>query len=568
MRKSVLVVVFAASLAGCKLNDGPSISQITPTSGPQAGGTQLSITGAGFTSTSKVFVGGVEATNIQFSSSTSATAPSTTPGATTTPGLTTTTTLLATTPPGARLGVADIEVRNRDGQRDTRKGSFNFIGTPQISGFSPNQALAGANVTINGSGFEAGLSVNFGGNNATIVGTTPTGVTVTVPTQPAGQSVVTVTVLNPDGGSTSSQFTYGVSSASTTSTTTPTQSSTTETTTSGTITTVVGSGTKGFSADPGPVSSASLSGPSGVVVDSTGNVFIADTGNNRIREVITAGTISTVAGNGTANLMNGDATVSEVSGPTGLAIDGSNNVYIADTGNHAVRLLSGTQLSTIAGGNGKGNDGDLGLATAAHLSGPLAVALDSQGNLYIADTGNNRVRRVDVATKDISNFAGQSTGVSGPGSEGTPANTTSLRSPSGVTVDSLGNVYIADQGNFKVREVSLAGTITTFAGNGTTGKGGAGGAATAAQFGMLGGLCVDATNALYIADTGNNMVRVVESSNLQILTVAGNGSAAFSGQSGPAASAPLNAPVGVAINRATQALLIADSGDGSVQQVH
>lgn len=566
------LAAIAALAAGC--NDAPNITGISPSSGALAGGSQVTVSGQGFTPTSKVYVGGQPCTGVQYSTNTSVSSPSSpvaspspnpdgtfTPTTPQTPTTSTTTTLTAIVPAGTSLGLCDVTVVNRDGQRAHLKNGYNYVGIPQVTSFTPSQNLAGGQETVNGSGFETGVSVNFGGTLATITGVTGSAITLTVPTQPAGQSVVTVTVTNPDGGSTSSTFTYGVPPASGS-----TQTTTTTSSSAPTITTVAGSATKGFAGDGGAATAAQLSGPSGVVVLSNGSIVIADTGNNRIRQVDSAGTITTIAGTGVAGFADGALGTGQLDGPTGLAVDSSDEVSVADTGNSAVRLLASRSLSTVAGSGTAGNTGDSGLATAALLSGPLAVALDSQRNLFVADTGNNRVRRVDVATKNIANFAGQSTGVGGFAGDGGAATSASLSAPSGVAVDSLGALYVADRGNVRVRKVDSSGTITTFAGTGQSGFAGDGGPATAASFGTIGRLALDASGSLYVADTSNERVRVISASSLSITTLAGNGTAGLSGDGTAAASASLDGPAGVFVT-STGGVLIADSGDGSVREV-
>jgi len=260
--------------------------------------------------------------------------------------------------------------------------------------------------------------------------------------------------------------------------------------------------------DGGPATAAQLNGPLGLALDS-GNLYIVDSTNNRIRRVdLGTGTITTFAGNGAAGYAGdgGPGTAAQLSAPVGVAVD-SGNLYIADFGNNRVRrvdLATGT-ITTFAGG-GSVPTGDGGPATAAQINGPFGLAVDS-ANLYIGDTGNNRVRRVDLATGIITTIAG--TGVTGFAGDGGPATAAQLSVPRGLALGS-GNLYIGDVGNHRVRRVDLVtGTITTFAGNGAVGSGGDGGPAAAAQLNFPGGLAVGSGN-LYIAERNNNRVRRVD----------------------------------------------------------
>jgi sugar lactone lactonase YvrE len=273
----------------------------------------------------------------------------------------------------------------------------------------------------------------------------------------------------------------------------------------GIINTVAGSGQEGFSGDGGPAIQAQLDTPSGVAVDANGNLYIADTNNNRIREV-SAGTIHTIAGSGSAGFSgdNGAATAAKLDNPTALAIDGQGNLYIADTGNQRIRKLAGTTITTVAGNGFEGFAGDGVAATTASLADPLGVAVDSAGNLYIGDTNNQRVRRVSAATGNIATIAG--TGVMGYTGDG-PALTTQLASPSGVAVDSAGNVYFADADNDLVREIS-GGNVSTVAGTNLQGYAGDTGVATKAVLDtpravLLGG------SSILVSDTANNLVRSI-----------------------------------------------------------
>jgi uncharacterized protein (TIGR03437 family) len=328
----------------------------------------------------------------------------------------------------------------------------------------------------------------------------------------------------------------------------------------GVIATVAGSGTPGFSGDNGPATSAQLNFPSGVVVDSTGNLYIADTFNFRIRKV-SNGVIATVAGNGTSGFSgdNGPATSATLSAPWAFAVDSAGNLYIADTDNYRIRQVSNGVIATMAGNGTPGFSGDNGPAARAQLYYPHGVAVDSAGNLYIADYGNNRIRKVTNGV--ITTVAGNGTyGFSG---DNGPATSAQLYNPYGVAVDSAGNLYIADANNYRIRKVTN-GVITTVAGNGTYGFSGDNGPATSAQLNFPSGVVVDSTGNLYIADTFNYRIRQV--TNGVITTVAGGGTYGFSGDNGPATNAQLYNPYGVAVDSAGN-LYIADTTNNRIRKV-
>jgi sugar lactone lactonase YvrE len=315
-----------------------------------------------------------------------------------------------------------------------------------------------------------------------------------------------------------------------------------------TIDTFAGNGTSGYSGDNGPATSATLS-PGGIAVDSAGNLYIAD--NNRIRK-ISNGVITTVAGNGTYGFSgdNGPATSAQLFNPQGIAVDSAGNLYIADTFNNRIRKVSGGVITTVAGNGTSGSRDENIPATTAQLNWPYGVAVDSAGNLYIANTYNNRVCKVSGGV--ITTVAGNGThGFSG---DNGPATAAQLSWPDGVAVDSAGNLYIADTDNNRIRKVS-GGVITTVAGNGTEGFSGDKGPATAAQLGWPYSVAVDAAGNLYIADTYNNHIRKV--SNGVITTVGGDGTFGFGGDKGPATSAAVS-PSGIAVDSAGR-VYIADT---------
>jgi uncharacterized protein (TIGR03437 family) len=288
-----------------------------------------------------------------------------------------------------------------------------------------------------------------------------------------------------------------------------------------------------------------------------------------IRKVSPSGIITTVAGGGTLAGSFGDggpATSAALSSPRGIAVDAAGDLYIADAGTSSIRKVSTTgTITTVAGpGSTNGILGDGGPATSATLSGPEALGLDAAGNLYIADFGNNRIRMVSP-DGTITTVAGNgsSTAALGDGGQATSA---TVSGPTGVAVDTAGNIYIADSGHNLIRKVSPAGIITTVAGNGTSAYSGDGGLATIAAispsggftdpsgYGILNtgeqlGITVDGMGNLYIADAGNSRVRLVTTDG-KINTIAGNGSSSGSGDNGPATSAGMGLPFSIALGSA------------------
>jgi hypothetical protein len=334
-----------------------------------------------------------------------------------------------------------------------------------------------------------------------------------------------------------------------------------------------GNGTIGLSGDGFAALNASLNLPAGVAVDNTGNIFIADTSNNVIREVLIAtGVIQTVAGRGQAGFSgNGNALNALLNGPAGVFVDGSGNIFIADTKNHVIReVVAATgNIQTVAGNATPGFSGDTSFAVQAQLSSPTGVFVDATGNIYIADTGNHVIREVTIADGKINTIAGNhATGPGYSGDNGAPTSA-QLHSPGDVFLDSFGNIFIADTANNVIREVVFAtGKIQTIAGNFALGAGYSGdnGVPTSAQLNGPAGIMVDASSDIFIADTNNHVIREIVASTGKIQTVAGNHIAGFSGDGGAATSAKLDFPTDIALDR-LGGIFIADSANNRVRDV-
>jgi len=315
----------------------------------------------------------------------------------------------------------------------------------------------------------------------------------------------------------------------------------------GQINTFAGNGKFELSGDGGPATQAGLNFPSGVAVDAAGNLLIADFQNSRVRRVGSNGVISSVAGSGAFRLSADQipAITAALQIPSGIAIDRSGNVFIAENQRPRVRKVTpdGT-ITTVIGNGFQGFSGEGVSATTASLFSPSRLALDSAGNLYVSDNAYHRVRRVN-SDGLIRTVAG--TGQIAFAGDGGPATAAALNQPEGIALDESNNLYIADQLNHRIRRVSPQGIISTVAGTGEAGFSGDGGAATAARLNQPTGVTVDAGN-LYIAERGGNRVRKVTASGI-ISTVAGNGSPASTGDGGSALQASLHQPGGVAVDR-------------------
>lgn len=389
------------------------------------------------------------------------------------------------------------------GQRISGKIGVPLVATPVITGI-PSSCQGKETYTKGSSTFPAGLSLNpF------------TGVVSGTPTDMGGPSFITLTV--PGYSSITVLQSFDIRDTL--------------------VSTMAGSGTSGFANGAGTV--ASFSGPQGVAVDSSGNVYAADLGNQAIRKITSSGVVSTLAGTGAQGFANGPGTSASFSNPTGAAVDSAGNVYIADTGNHAIRKITSTGVvSTLAGTGISGFVNDSG--TAASFNNPNGVAVDGMGTVYVADTGNHVIRKI-TSSGVVSTLAGNGVAgfLNGAGSAAM------FNAPRGVAVDSAGNVYVGDTQNNAVRKITSSGMVSTLAGSSTSGF--ANGTGTAATFNAPRGVAVDIAGSVYVADLGNQAIRKITASGL-VTTHAGMINSGFI--NGAGAQARFNAPNAVAVNSA------------------
>jgi sugar lactone lactonase YvrE len=336
------------------------------------------------------------------------------------------------------------------------------------------------------------------------------------------------------------------------------------------ISSLAGDGVAGFGLDGVTALASALSSPAGVAVDRNRVVYFVD--GDRVRKIGSNGKLATVAGTGTAGSAGdgGSAQLAQLNfsggfhfSPVGMAFDSLGNLFLGDAKNHRVRKVTpeGT-IATVAGTGTAGFSGDGGPAAAAQLNTPRAVAIDRFGNLYVCDTENNRVRKIDT-NGTITTVAG--TGTAGYSGDDGPAEAAQLDNPQAIVVGIDGNIFIADTDNQRIREIGPRGQITTVAGTGRLGFSGDGGPATSARLSLPDGVAMAPNGLLYIADTHNNRIRLVDLGGT-ISTFAGNGTPGFAGEGGAPASAQLDEPIGVAVDD-SGAVLIADAGNNRIRRV-
>ena len=490
-----------------------AVTAISPTSG--ADGTSVTITGTGFSATTAsntVQFNGVAATVL------SATATS----------------ITAIAPPGAGTGAISVTL---NGQTATGPVFTYTVSPLTVTGINPATGGFNTTVTITGTGFSSTAVnniVKFNGVPAVVLSSTSVSLVVTVPAK-AGTGTVTVSENGVAATATGPVFNY-----------LPTL----------VVSTFAGSGIAGFANGPG--ASAAFMAPFAVVVDASGNVYVADAGNDRIRKITPAGVVSTVAGDGTSGFADGPAASARFNGPSGLALDAAENLYVVDQRNNRIRKITPAGIvSTIAGSATQGfADGP---AAGAQFHTPVGVAVDAAGNVFVADALNYRIRKINTAGI-VTTYAGNGTQSFADGA----AASAGFLFPSGLAFDATGNLYVSDMGSNRIRKITAAGVVSTLAGNGIQGF--ADGPTASAEFQGPLGMVVDTAGNVYVAEGSsefNNRIRIITPAGF-VNTVAGIGTRGFA--DGPATSAKFDGSIGVSMDAAGN-LYVVDEFNNRIRKI-
>src|SRR5688572_23639927 len=437
----------------------------------------------------------------------------------------TVTSLTVTAPVGGTTGKITVEVNNHT---VTSANNFTYDTPPvsnlSITSFSPATGTTGTTVTIIGTNFGPVTADNIVKINGTEGGVT--------------QASATSLKVIVSAGTTSGKITVQVGTALATSATDFTYVQATI----GTVSTLAGNGTLGFAEGTG--TTARFYQPTGLAFDAGGNMYVADNQNHRIRKITPAGVVSTFAGSGTSGFADGSGTAAQFNGPFGVAVDVDGNVYVADTYNYRIRKITPAGVvTTLAGNNNYGFVDGAGAGALFYL--PKGVAVDPAGNVYVADENNHRIRKVTPAGT-VTTLAG-STGGSTDGN----VSAAQFHTPGGIAIDADGNLYVCDTGNHRIRKITPAGVVSTLAGS-TQGITDADG--SAARFNKPTGVVVDGDGNVYVADDDNERVRKVTSSGT-VSTIAGGFLGGFT--DGVGEDAQFRSPTGIALDDAGK-IYIAD----------
>ncbi len=329
---------------------------------------------------------------------------------------------------------------------------------------------------------------------------------------------------------------------------------------------IAGNGSAGYSGNGGAAVAAQLNNPTGVCVDGAGNMYIADRENHVVRKINNIGVITTVAGTGTAgySIDGVAATSAQLNKPGAVICDMAGNLYISETGNNRILVVRASGIVTTFAGSGvTGYSGNGGLADTATFNAPEGITFDANWNMYVADAGNHVIRKIDGNTHVVTTVAGS--GVAGYAGDGGVATLGRLYQPSAVAVDALGSIYVADVANHAIRKVQ-GGLISTVAGNGTIGSAGDGGPAAAATLRYPSGVATDMSGNVYVADQGNNTVRMISATTGIINRTAGTGAIGDAGDGGAALDCQMNSPRTVVVDGIGR-VLVADLGNHSVRAI-
>lgn len=318
-----------------------------------------------------------------------------------------------------------------------------------------------------------------------------------------------------------------------------------------TVTSFAGSGVFGYA--DGPIANAQFRYPSGVAVDNAGNVYVADPFNNVVRKITSAGQVTTLAGTGEAGLVNGPGTSARFDSPYGVAVDAQNNLYVVELNNHDVRKITPEGVVSTFAGTGVSGDTD-GPGTVAQFNNPTGVAIDPNGNVYIADQGQHKIRKI-TPSGVVSTFAGSTVGYQ----DGNGA-AAKFSGPYSVACDAQSNVYVADRNNLRIRKITPSGEVSTIAGSGTMGL--VEGNGTAASFKSPNGIAIDGRGNIFVADADNHRIRKITPQGA-VSTFAGT---VTGFADGPAANAQFNSPHAVAIDRNGN-LYVADYLNSKIRKI-
>jgi sugar lactone lactonase YvrE len=320
-----------------------------------------------------------------------------------------------------------------------------------------------------------------------------------------------------------------------------------------TVSTYAGSGTAGFI--NGAAATVQFTTPAGTCADAAGNIYVADANNHRIRKIDGSGNVTTYAGSGIAGFADGAAAAAQFNFPTGVCADAAGNIYVADFSNHRIRKINGSGNVTTYAGNGVLGFAN-GSAATAQFFNPSGVCTDALGNIYVAEASNHRIRKIDGGG-NVSTYAGSGTA----GFANGVAVTAQFNFPYGVCADAAGNIYVADAGNHRIRKIDGGGNVSTYAGNGTAGF--ANGAAATAQFNNSAGVCADAVGNIYVADNVNSRIRKIDG-NGNVTTYAGSGTPGFA--DGAVTTARFNTPNGVCAD-AVGNIYVADAQNHRIRKI-
>lgn len=401
----------------------------------------------------------------------------------------------------------------------------------QVTGITPDSGRYSTIVTITGTGFSTNASENqvkFNGKDAVVQTATPSQLTVVVP-KGAGTGPLSITVGNKS--TTGLSFNYILTV---------------------TVSTLAGS-TPGFADGPG--SSAKFNYPEGVSTDINGNVYVADVVNNRIRKITPEGVVSTLAGDGAPGFADGPGSSAEFHAPVRVTIGPQGNIFVADVHNNRIRKITPEGIVTTLAGDGTSGFAD-GPGSSAKFNNPEGIIADTKGNIYISDAYNNRIRKITPGGV-VTTLAGNGTGGFADGS----GSSAEFNFPAGGTIDPQGNIYVADFYNNRIRKITPAGIVTTLAGDGT--RGFADGAGSSSKFNFPGGVTNDSLGNIYVADIYNNRIRKITPEGV-VSTLAGDGTGGFA--DGQGNSAKFNNPNDITIDPQGN-IYVADVNNARIRKI-